>query len=103
MLAQMKQAGAVGTLGGAAGALLFGGPAGAVGGAVTALALPAVLSRAITSPRLYRYLTEGFQYSGLPKGNAAINRLMQEIGEEEAQREKEKPEPEYRAPWEAGE
>jgi hypothetical protein len=101
MLAQMKQAGAVTAIGGAVGGAATGRGTGVLGGAAAALGVPYVMARALDSPRLYRYLTEGFKHVGTPRGNAAINTLMQEIRSqpEEAGEPESKKAP-YKAPWE---
>jgi hypothetical protein len=99
MLVQMKQAGAVGTMGAGAGALATGTIAGGIGGAAGALTVPYMMARAMTSPRLYRYLTEGFQNVGTPRGAAAINTFIQEMQAEPEEGPK-KPGKPYKLPWE---
>ena len=68
--------------------------------AVATLVVPWVMARAITSPRFYSYLTEGFQHAGTIRGNAAINRMLEEMGAEEQEREPTREVDEYKAPWE---
>jgi hypothetical protein len=99
MLTQMKQAGAVTAIGGAVGGAATGRGTGVLGGAAAALGVPYVMARALTSPRLYRYLTEGFKNVGTPRGNAAINALMQEIQAQPEEGPK-KPGKPYKLPWE---
>jgi len=89
MMVQLTQAGAMGAV---------------VTGKITPkasafLVLPDIMARALTNPRLYRYLTEGFKNVGTPRGSAAINTLISEMQSEEATEQQEMKAP-YKAPWE---
>jgi hypothetical protein len=61
---------------------------GLTGPSAAVLGIPYVMSRALASPRFYRYMTEGFQHVGTPRGTAAITTLLREMQDEDTAEEK---------------